>query len=48
MIKTRFPNVKLISNDQNLGFPKGNNIGVAEAKGWCVYETFPGSNGFFL
>ena len=33
MIKTRFPNVKLIQNNQNVGFPKGNNIGVAEAKG---------------
>ncbi|NHN25128.1 glycosyltransferase family 2 protein [Flavobacterium jejuense] len=33
MMKTRFPNVKLIENNQNLGFPKGNNIGVAEAKG---------------
>lgn len=33
MIKTRFPNIKLIQNTENLGFPKGNNIGVAEAKG---------------
>jgi len=33
MMKTRFPNIKLIENTQNLGFPKGNNIGVAEAKG---------------
>jgi len=33
MIKTRFPNVKLIQNNQNVGFPKGNNIGVDEAKG---------------
>jgi GT2 family glycosyltransferase len=33
MIKTRFPNVKLIQNNQNIGFPKGNNIGVAQAKG---------------
>ena len=33
MIKSRFPNVKLIQNNQNLGFPKGNNIGVAQAKG---------------
>lgn len=33
MIKTRFPNVKLIQNIQNLGFPKGNNIGVTQAKG---------------
>lgn len=33
MMKTKFPNIKLIENKDNLGFPKGNNIGVAEAKG---------------
>lgn len=33
MIKSRFPNVKLIENNSNLGFPKGNNIGVSQAKG---------------
>ncbi len=33
MIKKRFPNVKLVENKENLGFPKGNNIGVAQAKG---------------
>ncbi|PWA05095.1 glycosyltransferase family 2 protein [Flavobacterium psychrotolerans] len=33
MMKTRFPNVKLIENKENSGFPKGNNIGVAQAKG---------------
>lgn len=33
MMKQRFPNVKLIENKGNFGFPKGNNIGVAEAKG---------------
>jgi GT2 family glycosyltransferase len=33
MIKQRFPNVKLIRNTENLGFPKGNNIGVSQAKG---------------
>ncbi|MGX7668271.1 glycosyltransferase family 2 protein [Flavobacterium pedocola] len=33
MMKKRFPNVKLIENKANLGFPKGNNIGVAAAKG---------------
>ncbi|PZX94922.1 glycosyltransferase family 2 protein [Flavobacterium aquariorum] len=36
MIKTRFPNVKLIQNSQNVGFPKGNNIGVSRAKGEYV------------
>lgn len=33
MMKQRFPNVKLIENAANSGFPKGNNIGVAVAKG---------------
>ena len=33
MMKTRFPQIKLIENKENTGFPKGNNIGVAEAKG---------------
>ena len=33
MMRSRFPNVKLIENNDNLGFPKGNNLGVAEAKG---------------
>ena len=33
MMKLRFPNVKLIENKENSGFPKGNNIGVAVAQG---------------
>ena len=33
MMKQLFPNVKLIENKDNLGFPKGNNLGVAQAKG---------------
>jgi GT2 family glycosyltransferase len=33
MMKLRFPNIKLIENKENLGFPKGNNIAVREAKG---------------
>ena len=33
MMKQRFPEVKLIENKENAGFPKGNNIGVAHAKG---------------
>ncbi|MCW2119846.1 glycosyltransferase family 2 protein [Flavobacterium sp. 7A] len=32
-VRQRFPNVKLIQNNENTGFPKGNNIGVAQAKG---------------
>ena len=33
MMRTKFPHIKLIENASNLGFPKGNNIGVAQAKG---------------
>lgn len=33
MLKAKFPHIKLIENKENSGFPKGNNIGVAEAKG---------------
>jgi len=33
MMKEKFPDVKLIENKENFGFPKGNNIGVRQAKG---------------
>ncbi len=33
MMQSYFPNIKLIQNKDNVGFPKGNNIGVAQAKG---------------
>lgn len=33
MMKLRFPNIKLIENKENLGFPKGNNSAVEQAKG---------------
>lgn len=36
MIRDRFPNVTLIANSENTGFPKGNNIGVDRAKGEYV------------
>ena len=36
MVKTLFPNVILIENKGNYGFSKGNNIGVAKAKGTYV------------
>ncbi|PZR23400.1 MAG: glycosyl transferase family 2 [Flavobacterium psychrophilum] len=36
MMKARFPDVKLIENKDNAGFPKGNNIGVAAARGEYV------------
>ena len=33
MIKQKFPQVKLIENDKNSGFSRGNNIAVAQAQG---------------
>ncbi len=36
MVKQRFPEVTLIENKENSGFPKGNNIGVDVAKGKYV------------
>ena len=33
MVKGLFPNIRLIENEENFGFSKGNNIGVAHAKG---------------
>jgi GT2 family glycosyltransferase len=33
MMKQNFLDIKLIENKENVGFPKGNNIGVAAAKG---------------
>ncbi|HEX8562961.1 MAG TPA: glycosyltransferase family 2 protein [Flavobacterium sp.] len=33
VIRSRFPEITLIQNSENTGFPKGNNIGVAGAKG---------------
>ena len=33
MVKKLFPDIILIENKDNLGFPKGNNIGVEQAKG---------------
>lgn len=36
MVRSLFPGVTLIENRENSGFPKGNNIGVAQAKGEFV------------
>lgn len=36
MMKRLFPHIKLIENKENVGFPKGNNIAVVEAKGEYV------------
>ena len=32
-VRAHFPQVKLLALDQNYGFPKGNNLGVLQAKG---------------
>ncbi len=36
MMKSRFPNIQLIQNTENLGFPKGNNIAVNQANGQYI------------
>lgn len=33
MVKKEFPNVTLVANKENLGYTKGNNLGVKKAKG---------------
>jgi GT2 family glycosyltransferase len=33
MMKSLFPNIKRIENKENVGFPKGNNLAVEQAKG---------------
>ncbi len=37
----KFPNVKLYINDENVGYPKGNNQGVARSKGEYVLIVNP-------
>lgn len=37
MVAALFPDVKIIRNAENLGFPKGNNIGVQASRGKYVY-----------
>jgi GT2 family glycosyltransferase len=32
-VESKFPKIKIIKNKQNLGFSKGNNIGISKAKG---------------
>ena len=36
MMQALFPEIKFIQNKENVGFPKGNNIGVAQASGEYV------------
>lgn len=37
MVESKFPMFKLIRNGQNLGFPKGNNIGIHAATGKYIF-----------
>ncbi|HZV33492.1 MAG TPA: glycosyltransferase family 2 protein [Verrucomicrobiae bacterium] len=37
MVSTNFPTVKLIRNRENLGFPKGNNVGIQAATGKYLF-----------
>lgn len=36
LVKEKFPQVKLIENKENLGFPKGNNVAIKQCKGKYV------------
>lgn len=36
MLKENYPNVKVIQNNENLGFPKANNIGIKQSTGRYV------------
>jgi GT2 family glycosyltransferase len=37
MIRKEFPYVKLVENDRNLGFAKGNNVGIRLAAGKYIF-----------
>lgn len=41
MVKKEFPKVKLIVSGQNLGFAKGNNLGIRQAKGRYILFLNP-------
>jgi GT2 family glycosyltransferase len=41
MIATRFPWVKLIKSQENLGFSRGNNVGIRQAKGQYIALVNP-------
>lgn len=41
MVKTKYPQVKLIANQQNLGFSKANNQAIVQAKGEYVLVINP-------
>lgn len=37
MVEQKYPNVKLIRNKENVGFPKGNNMGIRASQGKYVF-----------
>ncbi|HPE39846.1 MAG TPA: glycosyltransferase [Bacteroidales bacterium] len=41
MVKSEFPNVKLIVNEENVGFSRGNNVAIRQAKGEYVLLLNP-------
>jgi GT2 family glycosyltransferase len=41
MIETRFPQVKLIRSSENLGFSKGNNVGIRQSRGRYIALVNP-------
>src|ERR1700757_1088036 len=41
MIKTKFPHVKLIRSEENLGYPNGCNFGIREAHGRYIALVNP-------
>lgn len=41
MVRAEFPAVRLIACDDNVGFPRGNNIGLAQARGRAVLLLNP-------
>lgn len=41
MIRDKYPNVKLLSQDENVGFTRGNNIGFREAQGRYLFLLNP-------
>lgn len=41
MVREAFPQVQLIACDENVGFPRGNNLGLAQANGRYLYLLNP-------
>lgn len=41
MIQQKFPNINLIASEKNLGFSKGNNLGIKESKGEYILLLNP-------